>query len=132
MTIWQRTIPIVPARDIDATDAFYRDRLDFDIIHTANDYGIVRRGPVEIRLWGPSDIDPAEQRHHAPRPGRHDDISTSTPPTRTADSSTPNAPLRNEPWGTREFAIRDLDGNLITFSRATRNGQLTLRATAPV
>lgn len=27
----------------------------------------------------------------------------------------PNAPLQDQPWGTREFAIRDLDGNLLTF-----------------
>lgn len=54
MTTWQKTVPIMPARDIDATAAFYRDRLDFDIIRTAHDYGIVRHGAVEIHLWAPA------------------------------------------------------------------------------
>jgi len=29
----------------------------------------------------------------------------------------PNAPLEARPWGTREFAIRDLYGHRITFFR---------------
>lgn len=32
----------------------------------------------------------------------------------------PNAPLQDQPWGTREFAIRDLDGNLLTFFAPTQ------------
>ena len=27
----------------------------------------------------------------------------------------PNAPLEEKPWGSREFAVRDVDGNLLTF-----------------
>jgi catechol 2,3-dioxygenase-like lactoylglutathione lyase family enzyme len=27
----------------------------------------------------------------------------------------PNATLEDKPWGTREFAVLDPDGNLITF-----------------
>jgi uncharacterized glyoxalase superfamily protein PhnB len=27
----------------------------------------------------------------------------------------PRAPLEEKPWGAREFAITDLDGNLLTF-----------------
>ena len=27
----------------------------------------------------------------------------------------PNAPLEEQPWGFREFAVRDHDGNLVTF-----------------
>jgi hypothetical protein len=28
----------------------------------------------------------------------------------------PNARLETKPWGSREFAVLDLDGNLITFA----------------
>jgi uncharacterized glyoxalase superfamily protein PhnB len=27
----------------------------------------------------------------------------------------PNAPLKEQPWGFREFAVTDNDGNLVTF-----------------
>jgi len=29
----------------------------------------------------------------------------------------PNGPLRDQPWGMREFAIRDLHGNVIKFGQ---------------
>ncbi|MDQ3121786.1 MAG: hypothetical protein M3Q59_04525 [Actinomycetota bacterium] len=31
----------------------------------------------------------------------------------------PNAPLEAKPWGLREFAVRDADGNLVTFFERT-------------
>ena len=31
----------------------------------------------------------------------------------------PNGALADKPWGTREFAILDPDGNLLTFSQST-------------
>ena len=30
----------------------------------------------------------------------------------------PNAPLEEKPWGFREFAVTDHDGNLLTFFEA--------------
>ncbi len=30
----------------------------------------------------------------------------------------PNAPLQNQPWGQREFALLDPDNNLLTFGEA--------------
>ncbi|NEQ23781.1 MAG: VOC family protein, partial [Microcoleus sp. SIO2G3] len=32
----------------------------------------------------------------------------------------PNAPLQAKPWGTREFAVVDRDGNQITFFEAAQ------------
>src|SRR2546429_9933180 len=31
----------------------------------------------------------------------------------------PNAPLESKPWGTKEFAVLDPDGNLVTFYEDT-------------
>jgi hypothetical protein len=37
-------VPIIPARDIGQSAAWYRDRLGFEIFHTEPEYGIVGRG----------------------------------------------------------------------------------------
>ena len=47
-------VPILPARDVEATARFYRDRLGFQIVHAEREYGIVARDGVEVHFWGPS------------------------------------------------------------------------------
>ena len=43
----------------------------------------------------------------------------------------PNAPLHDEPWGTREFAVLDPDGNLIgLYERLPADGQPQASAAA--
>lgn len=113
MTTWQRIVPIIPARDISASAEYYRDTLGFEIVHTEAEYGIVRRGPSELHLWGPSGIPPT--RSNTMLRVEVDGLDDLHADCQRRDIVHPNAPLHREAWGTREFAIQDLDGNLITF-----------------
>jgi catechol 2,3-dioxygenase-like lactoylglutathione lyase family enzyme len=106
-------VPIVPAGDIEASAAWYRDALGFAVYHTESEYGIVGRDDVYLHLWGPSGIAP------------HDSMTMFRLGVRGIDGMYahcsaldivhPNAPLETKPWGSREFAVIDLDGNLVTF-----------------
>ena len=60
MTEFVSAVPIIPARDIEAAAAWYRDELGFDVFHTEREYGIVGRGESWIHFWGPSDIAPED------------------------------------------------------------------------
>lgn len=106
-------VPIIPAREIVATAAWYRDRLGFEVVHTEREYGIVARDDVQVHFWGPSGIAPKESmtmyRIEA------DDIAQFHEHCRAEGIVHPNAPLEDKPWGTREFAVIDGDGNLLTF-----------------
>ena len=106
-------VPIVPARDVEAATAWYRDRLGFEVHHAEGGYGIVGRDDVYVHFWGPSETEPGDSMYmyrvavsgidelyaHAQREG----------------IVHPNAPLGEQPWGSREFAVTDRDGNLLTF-----------------
>jgi catechol 2,3-dioxygenase-like lactoylglutathione lyase family enzyme len=106
-------VPILPARDVEATARFYRDRLGFQIVHAEREYGIVARDGVEVHFWGPSGIDPAETDGMC-RIGVNG-IDELYEQCGRAGIVHPNGPLQRKPWGTREFAATDLDNNLITF-----------------
>lgn len=113
MTTVLAAVPIIPARDLQTTTIWYRDSLAFTVRHVEDEYGIIERDGVEVHFWGPSGIDPRasvtmyrlgvrgiERLHEA---------------CDQAGIVHPNAPLERKPWGTNEFAVRDCDGNLLTF-----------------
>ena len=58
MTEFLSTVPIVPAREVEASTSWYRDVLGFDVFLAADDYGIVGRDEAWIHFWGPSGIEP--------------------------------------------------------------------------
>lgn len=113
MPTWHRVVPIIPARTIQATAEFYRDQLGFAIRFSETDYGVVDRGGLEIHFWGPSGIDPADS--NTMLRVEVEELDHLYTECQQRDLVHPNAPLQDQPWGTREFAIRDLDGNLLTF-----------------
>ena len=113
VTEFVSAVPIVPARDVDAAAAWYRDKLGFDVFHVEPEYGIVRRGESWIHFWGPSDIAP-EASNTMIRLGVRG-IDALYAHCRQRDIVHPNAPLEEQPWGFREFSVRDRDGNLVTF-----------------
>jgi catechol 2,3-dioxygenase-like lactoylglutathione lyase family enzyme len=106
-------VPIIPARDIEASAAWYRDRLGFEIFHTEREYGIVGRGETWIHFWGPSGISP-EKSDTMIRVGVRG-IDALYEHCQSEGIVHPNAPLEEKPWGFQEFAVTDHDGNLVTF-----------------
>jgi hypothetical protein len=96
---------------------FFATRLGFTKVYVAQgEYGIVESGPVQIHFWACSD------RHIAEATSCRVQVRSIEPLYRVCESHTivhPNAPLDTKPWGSKEFAILDPDGNLVTFYERT-------------
>jgi catechol 2,3-dioxygenase-like lactoylglutathione lyase family enzyme len=106
-------VPIIPARDVDESTAWYRERLGFDVCHTEREYGIVGRGESWIHFWGPSGIEPPDSNTMIRLGVRG--IDALYEQCQAEGIVHPNGPLKEQPWGFREFSVRDHDGNLVTF-----------------
>ena len=113
MTEFVSAVPIIPARDIETSAAWYRDQLGFEVFHVEEQYGIVGRGESWIHFWGPSGITP-EESNTMLRLGVQG-IDELYEHCQKRNLVHPNAPLKEQPWGFREFAVIDHDGNLVTF-----------------
>ena len=106
-------VPIIPARDVKAATLWYRDRLGFAVVHTEPEYGIVERDDVQVHFWGPSGLAPEESMTMY-RIAAHN-LDELYEHCKGEGIVHPNAHLEDKPWGMREFAVTDLDGNLLTF-----------------
>ena len=113
-------IPILPSRSVDDTLAFYR-RLGFDgtIWGAPYSYAILRRGTVELHFFTHQELRPAES--NAGCYIRVSDVESIYRAFALAELSRTGIPrqdaLEDNPWGMREFAIVDPDGNLIRIGQ---------------
>jgi catechol 2,3-dioxygenase-like lactoylglutathione lyase family enzyme len=112
-------IPILPSRSLPDTLTFYQ-RLGFEgAIHSHGDYAILRLGTVEIHFFTHRELVPAESSamcylrvldataiYHA--------FASAELPRRGIPRM---EPLEDKPWGMREFAIVDADGNLLRIGQ---------------
>jgi catechol 2,3-dioxygenase-like lactoylglutathione lyase family enzyme len=127
------TIPALPVRDVPTATAFYVDLLGFDVAHTDGHFSVLQRDQARIHLWEASD---------ASWRGRHD--LSAQPVVSGAESflaGTASCRIEVEgidelyaemdaagalhgvskggaedtDYGSREFHVIDLDGNLLTF-----------------
>lgn len=106
-------VPVLASLDIERSVAFFASKLGFKKIYAEQGhYGMVANGPVELHFWACTDQKIAQatgcrisvtgvEALHALCAG-HAIVH-------------PNAALAAKPWGTKEFAILDPDGNLVTF-----------------
>jgi catechol 2,3-dioxygenase-like lactoylglutathione lyase family enzyme len=113
MTRMTMAVPIIPARDIVESAEWYRDNLGFEVVHIEPEYGIVERDGVGVHFWGPSGIPP--ERSDTMFRIRVEGIDELYEHCRARGITHPKAPLEEKPWGAREFAVVDGDGNLLTF-----------------
>ena len=60
MTEFLTAVPIVPARDVSASTAWYHDVLGFEVFLAEEDYGIVGSGEAWVHFRGPSGIAPED------------------------------------------------------------------------
>jgi catechol 2,3-dioxygenase-like lactoylglutathione lyase family enzyme len=126
-----KTTPALPARDVPASAAFYCDRLGFEVVHSEGDgFAIVRRDDATIHLWGAAD-ESWRERDSMDRPvvSGAESFIAGTASCRVEVNGVdelyahcdregfvhPNGRIDDTWWGTREFAILDPDGNLVTF-----------------
>jgi catechol 2,3-dioxygenase-like lactoylglutathione lyase family enzyme len=113
MTTMTMAVPIIPARDVAASARWYADNLAFEAVHVEEGYGIVERDGIGVHLWGPSGIEPKDS--NTMFRIRVEGIEELYGTCGERGIVHPNAPLEAKPWGAREFAILDVDGNLLTF-----------------
>ena len=112
-------IPILPSRSLNDTLAFYR-RLGFDgeVLGFGN-YAILRRGTVELHFFAHPELRPAES--YAGCYIRVTDVERIYLAIKLAQLPQKGIPrqdpLEDKPWGMREFAVVDLDGNLIRIGQ---------------
>lgn len=116
MTPRDLAIPILPCRSVSATVAFYQ-RLDFAGGAHASDrgYAILQRGDIELHFFAHPDLVPADS--FAGCYLRVQDVERIYSAFSASALPRTGIPrmdrLEDKPWGLREFALVDLDGNLI-------------------
>lgn len=123
--------PALPVADLDRGIAFYQAHLGLELYHRDPGVAVMGLGAVGLHLWCASDTGWRERADLAARPvvsGAEsflagtgsarlhvDDIETLYAAHLAAGIVHPNGPLADKPWGLREFAILDPDGNCLTF-----------------
>lgn len=114
-------IPILPCKSIDDTVAFYKI-LGFEakIWGAPNHYAILTRDTVELHFFTQLDLDPANS--SAGCYIRMQNVDDTHRAFLSANLSQVGIPrmdrIEDKPWGMREFAIVDPNGNLIRIGQA--------------
>jgi catechol 2,3-dioxygenase-like lactoylglutathione lyase family enzyme len=116
MQPYDLAIPILPCRSVSDTVEFYR-RLGFDgkIWGEPHFYAAITRDGVEIHFFTDAALDPAKSSSGCYIRVRDvDSICKAFSAVQLPSKGIPRIDnVANKPWGMREFAIVDPDGNLI-------------------
>ena len=121
--------PSLPVRDIATSVEFYRDKLGIPPRHVEVGFAILARDDVEIHLWRAGDEDWRTRKGEKPIVTGAESFIAGTASCRIRvdgvdglyQALSPlgivhgNAALTDQPWGDRDFAVLDPDGNLVTF-----------------
>lgn len=120
MQPYDLAIPTLPCRSVGETVAFYK-RLGFDGgAHEFNgDYAILRRGAVELHFFTHEELVPTDSSAGCYiRVLDVEEIFRSFSSSQLPRKGIPRMDaLEDKPWGLREFAIVDLDGNLLRIGQ---------------
>ena len=116
--------PILPSRDLAATEAFYGS-WGFDTWYNDGDYMLINRNQVELHFFRHAPHRPEDSTHGAYfRPRDVDAVSgllagMNLP----SDSGFPRfQPAEDKPWGMREATLWDPDGNILRIGETIPNG----------
>lgn len=113
-------IPTLPSRSVTDTVAFYQQfGFDGKLRGVGNSYAILTRGTLEFHFFTHRDLRPAES--CAGCYFRVVDADSAYEVFRAAglpEKGIPRLdPIEDKPWGMREFALVDRDGNLIRIGQ---------------
>jgi catechol 2,3-dioxygenase-like lactoylglutathione lyase family enzyme len=116
-------IPTLPCRSVSATVAFYK-RLGFEGgPHEFNaEYAILRRGAVELHFFAHKELVPAESSAGCYiRVKDVKNVYNAFSSSKLPRTGIPRMDvLEDKPWGLREFAVVDVDGNLLRIGEITQ------------
>lgn len=113
-------IPILPSRSIEATVAFYK-QLGFEggAHEFDGSYAVMRRGAVEIHFFTHKELVPAESSAGCYIRVRDvEGVYRAWAASQLPKRGFPRMDaLEAKPWGLREFAVVDPDGNLLRIGQ---------------
>jgi catechol 2,3-dioxygenase-like lactoylglutathione lyase family enzyme len=123
MTMLEKLSPILPTRDVEADEAFWRS-LGFATIYRDAGYLLMRREAAEIHFWRNASLDPARNDAGAYlRPSDVDALDAECAALGLPASGVPRlVRAEDKPWGMRELALADADGNLIRAGQELSDG----------
>ena len=124
---WEIAIPVLPSLEMSRTIAFYEKKLGFQVVfQDGGTYAILRKDHILLHFWLCDLPIVVENSGCYIRVSR---IEVLYEEYRARNIIHPNAKLETKPWGMKQFAILDEDGNLITFGEPLENQpSLTVRA----
>lgn len=110
----EKLCPILPARDMAETERFWQS-LGFDTVYRDASYLLMKREGAEVHFFHHPALDPASCDHGAYlRPSDIDALDGEWAALGLADRGIPRLERANDkPWGMRELALLDPNGNLI-------------------
>jgi catechol 2,3-dioxygenase-like lactoylglutathione lyase family enzyme len=122
--------PALPSANVTRSKLFYTDVLGFDEVASDDGFVLVRRDGATISVWGATDeswrekLDPEKPVCSGAESFIAGTASCSIEVSgvdelydycKTRDVVHPNGHIGDTEWGTREFAVLDPDGNLVSF-----------------
>jgi catechol 2,3-dioxygenase-like lactoylglutathione lyase family enzyme len=106
-------IPILPARNLDDTQAFYTDKLGFALETRYDTYLIVACDGVELHFTIHATLNPHD--NYGQAYVRVTGIDALYAAYAAHNVIHPNGAIKTQAWGMREFAVLDPDHNLLRF-----------------
>lgn len=114
-----QSIPVLPSRSLPRTIAFY-EKLGFEgELLAGGTYAILTRGALEMHFFPHPTLVPEECYAGCyMRVADVDALHAAFVPARLPGQGIPRMEaVEDKPWGMREFALLDEDGNLVKFGR---------------
>jgi predicted enzyme related to lactoylglutathione lyase len=107
-----KTLPELPVVDVGAAVAHYRDVLGFYINHQQDDLGVMDRDEITVLLIPRTDLRPGIGSTYV----YVEDADALYSELRAKGANVQGEPV-SYPWGLRDFAVLDLDGNRLRFGQ---------------
>jgi catechol 2,3-dioxygenase-like lactoylglutathione lyase family enzyme len=105
--------PVLASLDIRRSVDFFVSKLGFKELYAVQgEYGVVRNGEVGIHFWACSDPKIPGATSCRVQVRNIDQLSQQC---EAHGIVHPKGKLEAKPWGSREFSITDVDGNLVAF-----------------
>ena len=110
----EKLSPILPARDIAATEGFW-SRLGFATVYVDGEYLLMKRDGAEVHFFHHPALDPAKSDHGAYlRPADVNALDAEWAALGLPATGIPRLMrAEDKPWGMRELALIDPNGSLI-------------------
>lgn len=120
MSVMSKLTPMIPAgKDLQVGANFYVEKLGFEVTFKSDDMVILERSDIEIMLMNSDDPHTASQTSFRVQVSDVDGLYAEYHVKAIApfdlNQGAGLGTVKTMPWGTREFAVRDLAGVCITF-----------------